>query len=215
MHKERVLITVKTYPTLSRKYGETVCTAGIRADGSWVRIYPVPFRRLEEKEQYKKFDWLDLDLVRESLGPAPGNFSCCRFRSIFARRAHGKRRQLARAAAPGPQYRHCPYATGTAAGGSQAEHGFTCGVQAAKIRGFIWEDDEREWDPSKVDQMRNKANQTELFPEEAWRQTFQLIPKLPYKFSYQFEDSDGRKSTLQRSRLGMWSTLLELPSPVW
>lgn len=24
---ERFLVTVKTYPTLSRKYGETVCTA--------------------------------------------------------------------------------------------------------------------------------------------------------------------------------------------
>lgn len=46
MARERVLITVKTYPTLSRKYGETVCTAGVREDGSWVRIYPVPFRRL-------------------------------------------------------------------------------------------------------------------------------------------------------------------------
>ena len=55
MARERVLITVKTYPTLSRKYGETVCTAGVRADGSWMRIYPVPFRRLEEEEQYKKF----------------------------------------------------------------------------------------------------------------------------------------------------------------
>jgi hypothetical protein len=51
MEKQRVLITVKTYPTLSRKYGETVCTAGVRPDGSWVRIYPVPFRRLEEAEQ--------------------------------------------------------------------------------------------------------------------------------------------------------------------
>ena len=28
MARERVLVTVKTYPTLSRKYGETVCTAG-------------------------------------------------------------------------------------------------------------------------------------------------------------------------------------------
>ena len=43
--KHRILVTVKTYPTLSRKYGETVCTAGVRADGTWVRIYPVPFRR--------------------------------------------------------------------------------------------------------------------------------------------------------------------------
>src|SRR5712664_1921031 len=64
MPKERVLITVKTYPTLSRKYGETVCTAGIRADGSWVRIYPVPFRRLDEEEQYSKFDWIEADLIK-------------------------------------------------------------------------------------------------------------------------------------------------------
>src|SRR5438552_18797925 len=33
MAAERILITVKTYPTLSRKYGETVCTAGVREDG--------------------------------------------------------------------------------------------------------------------------------------------------------------------------------------
>lgn len=33
MEKQRVLITVKTYPTLSRKYGETVCTSRRKA---WV-----------------------------------------------------------------------------------------------------------------------------------------------------------------------------------
>ena len=54
MGKQRILITVKTYPTLSRKYGETVCTAGLREDGSWVRMYPVPFRRLDEAEQDPK-----------------------------------------------------------------------------------------------------------------------------------------------------------------
>ena len=35
----KVLITVKTYPTLSTKYDELVCTAGFREDGSWIRIY--------------------------------------------------------------------------------------------------------------------------------------------------------------------------------
>ncbi len=59
MDKERILITVKTYPTLSRKYGETVCTAGVREDGSWIRLYPVPFRRLQETEQYSKYDWIE------------------------------------------------------------------------------------------------------------------------------------------------------------
>ncbi len=28
---ERILITVKTYPTLSSKYAELVCTAGVKA----------------------------------------------------------------------------------------------------------------------------------------------------------------------------------------
>src|SRR5579885_3656141 len=69
--RERILIAVKTYPTLSRKYGETVCTAGVREDGSWVRIYPVPFRRLEEGEQYRKFDWVECDLRKSRSDPRP------------------------------------------------------------------------------------------------------------------------------------------------
>ncbi len=72
MKPERVLVTVKTYPTLSRRYGETVCTPGIRPDGRWVRIYPVPFRRLEQTEQYKKYDWLDLHLARNTSDPRNG-----------------------------------------------------------------------------------------------------------------------------------------------
>jgi hypothetical protein len=35
MTRERILITVKTYPTLSESYGELVCTAGVREDGRW------------------------------------------------------------------------------------------------------------------------------------------------------------------------------------
>ncbi len=71
MDKQRILITVKTYPTLSRKYGETVCTAGVREDGSWVRMYPVPFRRLDEEQQYAKFDWVECRLVRNKSDPRP------------------------------------------------------------------------------------------------------------------------------------------------
>ncbi len=35
MPTERILITVKTYPT-SAKNGERGCTAGLRQDGSWI-----------------------------------------------------------------------------------------------------------------------------------------------------------------------------------
>ena len=53
---EKVLISVMTYPTLSESYYETVCTAGFREDGSWVRIFPVPHRlmKLQEENTYSK-----------------------------------------------------------------------------------------------------------------------------------------------------------------
>jgi hypothetical protein len=66
-----------------------------------------------------------------------------------------------------------------------------------KVTNFVWEQEEREWDVAKVAEMRNRTNQAELFSEETWRQTFRIIPKLPYSFSYEFEDADGKSSILQ------------------
>lgn len=61
----KVLISVMTYPTLSEKHFETVCTAGFREDGSWIRIFPVPHRlmRLQEEKIYHKWQWIEADLV--------------------------------------------------------------------------------------------------------------------------------------------------------
>ena len=54
--RTKVLVTVMTYPTLSKRHMETVCTAGFREDGSWIRIYPVPHRLLNlEAPMYKKW----------------------------------------------------------------------------------------------------------------------------------------------------------------
>jgi hypothetical protein len=62
---------------------------------------------------------------------------------------------------------------------------------------FVWESDDREWDQSKVDQMRSNADQAELFADDSWRQTFKLMPKLPFKFSYRFEDATGKQSEMR------------------
>lgn len=61
-----VLITVKTYPLPSNKYGELVCTAGFLHDGKWIRIYPVPFLDLPYEKQYSKYQWITLDLVKNT-----------------------------------------------------------------------------------------------------------------------------------------------------
>lgn len=60
MSRKKILITVKAYPTLSETYGELVCTAGLREDGSWIRIYPAPFRRLGEFKKYEKYRFIEV-----------------------------------------------------------------------------------------------------------------------------------------------------------
>jgi hypothetical protein len=74
MTKTKVLITVKTYPTISKKYEELVCTAGFLEDGSWIRIYPIQFRKKSYSEQYSKYDWIELDLVKNKSDFRPESF---------------------------------------------------------------------------------------------------------------------------------------------
>jgi hypothetical protein len=57
--KKRILVVVKTYPNPSHSYGETVCCAGVDLDaGRWVRMYPITFRRLIDR-QFAKYQVIE------------------------------------------------------------------------------------------------------------------------------------------------------------
>ena len=65
----RVLITVKAAPHPSAAYGETVCVAGLRLDlerGSWIRLYPINFRSLDDEKAFKKYDIVTLRVERHN-----------------------------------------------------------------------------------------------------------------------------------------------------
>lgn len=63
----KVLPLVKAYPNLSRKYGEVSCIAGLDLDaGGWIRLYPVPFRSLEDKQQFRKYQPIRASVQRRS-----------------------------------------------------------------------------------------------------------------------------------------------------
>lgn len=57
---ERILILAKTYPSPSAQHVETSCVAGINEHGAMRRLYPVPFRLIEEGQKFKKWQWIDV-----------------------------------------------------------------------------------------------------------------------------------------------------------
>lgn len=71
---ERILIWGKTYPELSTKYGETVCTAGCLENGRPTRIYPVPFRLLEDYNKYSLYQWIEAPIRPRKQDPRPESY---------------------------------------------------------------------------------------------------------------------------------------------
>jgi hypothetical protein len=71
--RTEMVVAVKAYPSISKRYGETVCVAGIRTDRDqpeWVRLFPVAFRELHYADRFKKYQRMTLD-VTEASDPRP------------------------------------------------------------------------------------------------------------------------------------------------
>jgi hypothetical protein len=75
MKKSNILIVVKTYPEISKKYTETVCTAGISADSKrLIRLYPIRFRYLEGELRFSKFQWINATIEKALSDPRPESY---------------------------------------------------------------------------------------------------------------------------------------------
>lgn len=69
--RRRVLIWAKTYPEMSTRHVETVCTAGCGDDGRPIRLYPVPLRYLEDKNAYALYSVVELNASRTTQDNRP------------------------------------------------------------------------------------------------------------------------------------------------
>ncbi len=72
---KRILVTVKAYPNLSRKYGETVCVAGIDLHtNQWIRLYPIPFRDLDSDQRFKKYNIIEVKAAKAKNDHRPESY---------------------------------------------------------------------------------------------------------------------------------------------
>lgn len=196
MAKEKVLITVKTYPTLSTKYDELVCTAGFREDGSWVRIYPIPFRKLEYDSQYSKYQWIEVDLIKNTSDPRPESYKSIKYSEIrsLEKITTGKDKLWTER----KQFALKKVYTNLEQLITEAKDNKICTSLATfkptEIVDFKIEKVDREWDHKKLLELEAKAQQSSLFNDSD--NPFKVVDKVPYKFSYVFKDDSGRTSKL-------------------
>lgn len=74
IRRERILILAKTYPSPSAKHVETSCVAGINRDGLMRRLYPVPFRMIEQDQQFKKWQWIEVGVEKAATDHRPESY---------------------------------------------------------------------------------------------------------------------------------------------
>jgi len=193
--KETILILVKTYPTFSRKYFELVCTAGVNEKGQWRRIYPVPFRDLSCIEQYKKYQWIEADIEKNSSDPRPESFKLRQGTAIkilgdpvtASNGWHLRREALKNT----PVYTRLADIIHKA----NVKNSLSlCQFKPREIFDLKIKKTETEWNQNILDQIRAENAQGFLF--EDMSREIQLVEKLPYKFSYHFIDEHGKTSTL-------------------
>lgn len=187
----KVFMTIKTYPNLSNKYGELVCTAGV-CGNRFVRIYPIKFRDLAHFEQFRKYQWIQLDLVKrprdkdfrlESYSPAPGRK--LRLLEHVGGRGRDCWRKRMEILGKVPLHRNLEELIGLA---RKEPFPSLAMLKPEKILEFVIEPAPREW----TDRQKSYFRQPDLF-EETRPLT---LKKVPYKYSYRFTTEDGKERTM-------------------
>jgi len=191
----KVLIAVKTYPALSSKYDELVCTAGFLENGNWVRIFPIPFRKLEYDKRYSKYDWVEIDLTKNIGDFRPESYKPRSIENAFNVVGHIETHnnwQQRKDIVLKKVYTNLAQLIAEAKDKKIATSLAT--FKPTEILDFTIEPVEREWDKEKLATLKAKAQQLHLFQNA--ENPFEVVNKLPFKFSYRFKDDEATVSKL-------------------
>ena len=192
IQKKRIFILVKTYPTISKEYAELVCTAGILEDGSWIRLYPVQYRMLDFDKKYPKYSWIEVDVTRNKNDFRPETYRPYLDTLTVENKSKITDWNERNRIILGKQkiYKNLQELINKAKNDKTSLAIF----KPSKIIDFTVEKTEREWPSNKLELLKLQSKQQSLFQTaEEIENVFKVVKKLPYKFSYKFEDDDGKQ----------------------
>ncbi len=196
MPRLKVLLTVTTYPLPSRSYDELVCTAGVLEDGSWIRIYPIPMSFLFDLKKGEslnkiKYQWIELDLVKRTDDFRPESYSPKHydFRDIVVGESYDTKSNWLRRKELCLDNVYASLSKLIELSKDPTNKSLAS-FKPTKIHKLEIVPDDREW----KDEWTALRQQGDLFTDVKSPES--LIPKLPYKFKYRFEDDSGKSSLM-------------------
>ena len=194
IRKERILILAKTYPSPSAQYVETSCVAGISQDGAMRRLFPVPFRMIEDGQQFRKWQWIDVRVEKAPKDHRPEShkiyvdtINCGDV--IDTKKAWSGRWEWLEKIPAFDSYEAIE-ATRLADGLSLAllRPKRLIGLEISKARNPDWTDEERE-------KLLQEQMQGNLFDEVEERRQVKQLRKVPFDFYYRYvyDTPEGEK----------------------
>lgn len=204
----RVLITVKTYPLPSRSYTELVCTAGLLNGEKWIRMYPIPFRFLQDQKQYPKYSWVEVNLTRNTKDFRPESYrlkneNITVVDTIGTANAWAARKSFVLKETFTSMEDLIKLA-------KSPEKKSLATMKPKEIVKFEIEEDEREWRKDWLDKMK----QMDMFESANPLGQRKVVRKLPYKFYYNFltdGDKKPRRLMIEDWEIGalFWHCLMQ------
>lgn len=193
--KTKILIIVKTYPLPSESYSELVCTAGVREDGSFIRLYPIDYRYKPYHEWYKKYQWIEVDVEKNEKDPRPESYRPIKGARI---RTLGERLKTKNKWAERKKFVFAKGVQIMCELEDQSQTNCSLGIiRPSDVSDFIAEPVERYW----------KGKWEQLFVQQKlFGPNQKPLEKIPYKFSYVFRcespDCKGHRKMIEDWEVG-------------
>ncbi|NES07487.1 MAG: hypothetical protein F6K22_34645 [Okeania sp. SIO2F4] len=181
MESKKILIATKTYPSISQKYKETVCTAGVLLSEEekpleWVRIYPIRFRQLDFDRRYPRWSIIRALIEKNDRDYRPESFriddsSIEVLRKITTSNNWEERKKFL-----------LPLQSRSIKEIKDQDKSLGI-IKPRIINRYFCQQTERNWKPKQ----QAVLDQLDLFEPTV------ELEKIPYKFGYEFIDEDGDK----------------------
>lgn len=183
-YEEQILVLVKAYPQPSQKYNEAVCVAGVTSDNKWIRLYPVKYRNLSEKVQFKKWTWIKCNILKsKDYRPESYKFdhdSIEILTTIGTKNNWQERRKILSSLDVGSleklEILHK---------NDRVSLGY---IRPKEITSFLFEETTPNWDKKNLEALK-RDKQPRLFSPRIINK--KLLEKIPYKFFYVFTCNDS------------------------